>query len=307
MVYIKLEEDMDKFFIKNFSGIFKKILFVFYKKIGKIKVQKINNIEYILLPECNDKVLKKLNKISKVKCWTNLCVSNNLMENERFKSFVAKNNFNLMDGKWLFKNIVSQIIEYIVNLKNEKIEVQEISILCNKLDETIVEQIKEISQKVKLFNILTDNIKKFQKIEEQIQEKNGIIINVSNNYKKVLNKSNIIINYDFDESQINKCFFSKNGYFINLAENINIENKEFHGRNIVSYDVYMPLKYIEYQKKMDGFDNNILYESFIYKRTSYHNIRKILQKDNLKIFYLKDSNQKIIKIISPKTLDKIAN
>ena len=293
MIYIKLEENMDKFFIINAPKFFKKILFVIYKKIGKIKIKKIENFECIILPEINEKILKKLTKISKIKCFTNICVSNNLAKNENFKNFILKNNFNLLNGKWLFKNILYKIIEYIVDIKNEKIEAQEITILCNNLDETILEQIKDISQKAKIFNILTNNINQFEKLETQILEEFGIIINISNNYKKLAIKSGIVINYDFNENELNKCIFSKNKYLINLNDKLKIS--DFQGRCIIDYDIYMPQKYIDLQNQIEGFENNILYESFIYMRTSYKNIKKKINEDNIQIFYLKDSNEKIIK------------
>ena len=59
---------------------------------------------------------------------------------------------------------------------------------------------------------------------------------------------------------------------------------------------------------LEGFNSSILYESFIYKKTNYRNIKKELLEDDAKILYLKDCNGKIMtnpNFNLPKTLDKI--
>lgn len=266
-------------------------------------------MDYIILPELNDKVLKKLKSMINIRCIKNICVSDNLMENKKFTNFANDNSLKIMDGKWLFKNIVDQVVQYIVDIKNESLANYEIAFLCNKLDETILEKIRELCLKAKVCNILTNNIRQYQKFEEEIYQTSGIILNISNNYKRAMTKSNIIINFDFSVKDLEKCIFPKNGYIINIDRNIKIEKKEFSGRNIVFYEIDMPRKYMEYQEILNGFNSSILYESFIYKHTNYKNIKKELLEDDARILYLEDFNKKIIKnenLNLPKTLDKIS-
>ena len=75
--------------------------------------------------------------------------------------------------------------------------------LTNGISDTIVENIKDISGKVKILNIITEDEKKFRKIEKELYEEKGIILNMNNNYKKSLIKSDIIFNFDFSEEEIN--------------------------------------------------------------------------------------------------------
>lgn len=265
-------------------------------------------MDYIILPELNDKTLKKLKNMANIRCWRNICVSDNLREDDTFIKFAKENSLKIMDGKWLFKNMINQVMEYIINVKNEHLGNQEISILCNKLDETILEKIKELCMEVKICNILTNNLKQYQKLEEEIYKTNGIILNISNNYKRAMSKSNIIINFDFSNKYLEKCIFPKNAYMININKNIKIDKKDFNGRNIVSYEIDMPEKYLEYQENLTGFNSTILYESFIYKNTIYKNIKKELEEDGVKILYLQDFYDKIIQnqnLNLSKKLDKI--
>ena len=309
MVYIKLEDDMYKFIDNKYEKIpeiLKKIIYKLKYKNKNFISKKVQNGEYIVLPNVNKRLLGNLKKLSNIRCWKNICVSNNLMENYEFMNFANENLLNVMDGKWLLKNIVDQIVEYIADSRKEAINTYEVSILCNKLDDTIIEKIKEICQRVKTCNIITNNRKQYIKLEEEMYKEKGIILNISNNYKKAAEKSIIVINFDFDNRQIQNCILSSNSYIINV--NKNLEKNGFDGKNLISYKMNLPEKYSEYEKIFENFDTNTLYESFIYKHTNYNNIKKELVSDEVKIVYLKDSNDKIIKNLEDnlsKKLDKI--
>ena len=204
--------------------------------------------------------------------------------------------------------MIYQVLEYAVEAKNEILANQEIGILCNKLDDTIFEKIKEISSKVKVCNILTNNLKQYQKLEEELYQTNGIVLNSSNNYKKAVTKSGIIINFDFADKDLEKCIFPKNAQIINIRQNIKINKKDFSGKNIIFFKVNLPEKYLEYAQNLEGFNNTALYESFIYKNTNYRNIKKEIICDGVKVECLQDSDGNLLKIDKGnfvKTLDKI--
>ncbi len=310
LVYIKLEDNKDKFMQKyqNMPRTIQKILFRAKCKKGKFEIQKINDLECIVLPEINDRVLKRLKMFSNIRCWKNVCLSENLRQDAQFMHFVKDNFWNVMDGKWLFKNRLDEILEYAVEVRGGMMGNQEVSILCHHLDETIAEKIKEICVKVKVCNILTTQTKQFQKLEDEIYQTNGIVINVSKNYKKALAKSSVVLNLDFHCRDLAKCVWAKQVDIIQMKDSVLLEKKDFLGKNIVAFGIDMPEKYKEYAEKLDGFNACILYESFIYKRTSYRNIKKELLEDDARILYLQDSNHKIMKkpnLILPKALDKI--
>lgn len=309
VVYIKLENNMDKFMENsNLPKSIRKMSFKSKCRNGKFKIEKLENVDFIILPQWNQKVLRKLKNVANIRCWKNVCVSDNLRKEKEFIKFAKENNLKVMDGKWLFKNMVDQVLEYLVMAKDEVLVNQEITILCHTLDETIVEKIKEICVKVKICNILTNQTKQFQKLEEEVYQTNGIVLNVSKNYKRVACKSNIVINFDFPKRDFEKCIFAKTAYFINVGKNMQLDGKDLNQRNIIFLGIDMPEKYVEYLEVLEGFNSSILYESFIYKKTSYQNIKKELLGDDAKILYLKDSNQKLLtnsNLNLPKTLDKM--
>ena len=274
MVYIKLENDWDKF-MQNFNidlpKTMQKLIFKSKCRKGKFVIQKVENIEYIIIPEINDRLLNKLKIFANIRCWKNICVSDNLLENDSFLTFASKNALKIMDGRWLFKNISDQLVEFLAKANNETLENREISILCNQLDETIIEKIKEICQKVKKCNILTSDVKQYKKMETEIYDKYGVILNISTNYKKALLKSSIIINFDFSKRELEKrCIFAQNSTFINIKENTTLTKKYWNGQNITFYNIDIPKKYLMYKKKLGGFNQTILYESLIYKNHIFH-------------------------------------
>ena len=62
------------------------------------------------------------------------------------------------------KGNCSQIVEYITECRKENLNTYEVTILCNKLDDTIVEKVKEVCQIVKKCNVITNNQKQYKKL-----------------------------------------------------------------------------------------------------------------------------------------------
>jgi hypothetical protein len=186
-------------------------------------------------------------------------------------------------------------------------EYQEVSILSNKIDKIIANNIKLLAKKVRILNIVSNDSSKFRKIEKELYEENGIILNISNNYKKSLIKSNIILNYDFDEDELNKYIFPKKACIINFEKENKIYSKSFDGINAYFFDMNMPIKYIENSLFLNQFSSSVLYESFIYKNTIPDNIIKEIDEDNLKITFLEGKNGKIRKSEYINLAKKIAN
>ena len=121
-----------------------------------------------------------------------------------FLEELKKTNIEVIKGKWLYSVLTYEILEYIVKKEKFKKEDIVISILINHLtSDYIFEHLQKIVQEYKSVNIVTNNIGKFEKISN-ILEKEGIIINISNNKKKSLVRSKIILNIDFNTEQINQ-------------------------------------------------------------------------------------------------------
>lgn len=309
MIYIELEEN-NKIEIKDEKKGIKRRILEFLNKIksktGKIKEEKIEDKLLIKLPDIENKTLNNLSKYIKQNCICRVCISDELLEDEVFMEFIKKENLRIFNGKWLFKILSSRCVDYIVKNKNENLVTQEVAILSNKLDDIVVYTIRELAEKVKVIDILTKDPYKFRKIEQELYKK-GIIVNMSNNYKKSLLKSDIILNFDFSEIDFNNYALPQKACIINFENYINIKTKKFEGINISFVEITMPQKYLRYLVYFKKFNILNLYESFIFKNTNPNNIIREINADNVRITFLLGKNGKIRKNEYLKMSKKMVN
>lgn len=290
MLYLDLALNNDDLLEENEKKdikIIRKIKIFIRKHIIKIFDCEIDGKNVLVLSKINKSIYKKLKKIFLIDVTKNVCISDELYLNQEFKEFLKNEKINILDGKWLYKYLCLDIIKYIVDNKNEKMEEQEISILTNKNDGFIIGIIKELSENVHNINILTKDIKKFQKIKDEIYNQNGMILNVSNNYKKSSIRSRIILNFDFNQKEVEKINILRKSAIINFENRIKIEKNDFDG--IICNFCYINFSYRRYEKfykRLNHFSKLALYESFIYKNTYYKNILNEIKIDNVQIEFL---------------------
>jgi len=298
LIYITLANNMDEAIPekhKNNFKFLKKIMYFIRCKLGIVLGIKIDDKDLLILPEINKRVLRKIEKIIKIRCIKNICLSNALLKDEEFMVFVKRQAINILDGKWLFGYLIQKTVEYIVQNKKEELENQEVSMLANDINDNIIYNITEIAGKVKVTNIITTKQEKFKTLEKKISEEKGIILNINKNYKKGLAKSDIIINFDFEEGLLNKYVLPKKACIVNVKKEIRIASKSFEGINVSSYKIATPRKYTKYLRFFKDFSEEILYESFIYKKTSVENIVEEINNDGVCITYLEGTKDKIRK------------
>lgn len=305
MIYVKLEDKLDECDIK-FKFI-KKRIFYLRNKFSKLQEDKFENIVLITIPNMENYTLNKLSKYIKTRCINRVCLSDELMNNPVFMEFIKNENVKIFDGKWLFKHLIIECIEYISNNKKENIAYQEISILANKIDKIIIDNIAEVATKVKVLNIVTQNENLVRKLEKNLYEEKGIILNINNNYKKSLSKSDIIFNFDFSDEEFNKYNVFSKACIVNIDKEIKINSKGFSGINANFYEIQMPRKYLKNSIYLKNFNNSILYESYIYKNTSPSNIKSEIKNDDAKILFLNGKNGRIRKNEYTNLSKKIVN
>ena len=305
MLYIKLENEIEQR-NKNFKFIKNKI-YSFKHKFIKLKEEKIENGEILFLPDLEKNTYKKLSKYIKQRCISRVCISDELIENSNFIKFLNKEQVNFFDGKWLFKHMSLDVIKYVCKFKKENLTYQEVSILSNDIDRIIKQLILELAPQVRVLNLITQNENKFKKIEKELYNEHGIILNINNNYQKSLNRSDIILNFDFGEEEINKYNLNPKACIINFDGEINVKEKGFAGINVIFFDLIIPTKYVRESMYLKDFNNTVFYESLIYKKTSPENIRKQIENDKININFLNGKNGRIRKNEYLKLSKKIAN
>ena len=223
------------------------------------------------------KIAKRINKKLYDNNIENVVLSNYLEENEILKQKLYCQNINILDGRYLFYLLIPEIIEYILKRQKVKLQNGEVTLLINDFTQNNAKIITYIAQNVKRVNIVTNHSNKFKKIEDYLYNELGVILNITNNKSKSLSNANIIINIDFPEEIINKYEINSNAIIVNIFNEIKISAKKFNGININYYKACIPKEY-----QIDGFQNNLVYESSIYK-CSYENARKDIIANKIRI------------------------
>lgn len=223
------------------------------------------------------KIAKRINKKLYDNNIENVVLSNYLEENKILKQKLYCQNINILDGRYLFYLLIPEIIEYILKRQKVKLQNGEVTLLINDFTQNNAKIITYIAQNVKRVNIVTNHSNKFKKIEDYLYNELGVILNITNNKSKSLSNANLIINIDFPEEIINKYEINSNAIIVNIFNEIKIRAKKFNGININYYKACIPKEY-----QIDGFQNNLVYESSIYKY-SYENARKDIIANKIRI------------------------
>lgn len=305
MIYVKLENAIGKEG-KKIKLIYNKFYKMKYKFI-RLKEESVENGTLLILPNLEKYTYEKLSKYLNINGINNICLSEELMKNKTFIDFLKHKNINILDGKWLFRHMSFDVVKYVCDLKKEKINLQEVSILSNDIDRILKQIIFDLAPEVRVLNLITQNENKFKKIEKELYDEYGIILNINNNYQKSLVKNDIILNFDFEEDELNKYRINSTASIINFYNEINIKEKDFKGININFFELTIPMKYISESSYLKDFDNTIFYESLIYKKTSPENIINQIKKDKINIIYLNGKNGRIRKNEYLKLSKKMAN
>lgn len=207
IVYISKAKNIDEILNKWQ----KKLPLAIKKRIIKNKIyfeKQGENIEckVLFFEKTKDKVLENIGQNIRntiiANEYKNVVISNELKQN-----IIIQNNLkslNVLNGRWLFNYLLCDTINYILLKKNKEINKSEISILVNKTTDTNIQNILNIAQNVKVLNIVTENIAVFKQIEEKLYEEKGIMIRVTNNKKRTMIRSDIVVNLDFSEEELEK-------------------------------------------------------------------------------------------------------
>ena len=316
IIYIKKLDDYDE--IVNFKIklplLLKKIIFL-YKNIFNIITKKNSGFNIWILPFQDkisenklEKMIKKQIKKDKIAETTEMVVANNLIS-KNILDLLKKYNINYFNGNLIKKILLFKALDYINEIQKEELNKRNITILANENNEFNTYIIKNIALNSKTTKVVSKKIYQFKVLEEKLYDDYGIAIQFSNSYKKSLLKSEIIINLDFEEIEINEYNINHNAIIINTKNSLRIKSKLFHGIVVNSYRV----KFLRELKEMFSkenllhrYDNLILYESILnWKNKDYEKIAQKIEEDNIKIINLIGNNgiinKKEFKIMNEKS------
>ncbi len=210
----------------------------------------------------------------------------------------------ISDGRWLFKFLVIQILQYISSCQNIDIRELKVAFVTNDNNELISYYINELTRKSNKIKIITNHREKFHIIEEKLYYNKGVVLEISNNKRKGLQDIDVIFNFNFEEQILNKYKISDNAILINLKEKVNVNSKRFSGINIHSYEIDFGNRLMNLLGWTNDFEKTEIYESYLYRNDKIENIEKDIITDKVIIKSLIGSNGKIKEKEYQNILDK---
>lgn len=226
------------------------------------------------------KISKKIEKLSK-KEEIVVAMSENIMDNSELKKEIEDKNVHILDGRWIFKFFLFEIICYIAERENEKFETLNVAILIDEAQDIVFPQIAYIARSVKSLKIITPKSKRFTYMESKLYTDYGVAIQITNNKEKALANAKVIINYDFDEEMISKYELPSSGTIVNIKYKINADKLMFSGNVINYYKIKYSDKVLDAFDDRECFDDNVLYESLVYRSGGFSSVRKLFERDEV--------------------------
>lgn len=220
------------------SNIIKKI----FKKTELLQNTIIINqdIEKIKLRK-KIKIIKKINRILEMNKCKTVLLSKDIKKDEELVNLLYSNNINIIDGKTIFKMKMIEVLEYILKRKNISCNDAKIAIISNTINSFLKNNTMILAKKVKELTIATNKRKEFKKIDEVLCDE-GIIITITNNRKKGIIRSDVILNIDIPKEIINLYNIKDDAIIVNFEENVKIRKKRFAGVIIDGYKSRLDVK-----------------------------------------------------------------
>jgi len=270
---------------------FLKWLIYNYKKFAKIfTVKQVEDRKVVIIPTNStgkgiEKWIKYLCSVLYDNNLDTVVLSNSLKKVQGIKELLNSENINVLEGKVLKENLVVKLVEYIANEMNEDVKNLEITVLVNQNKKIYIQSILALAETTKNIKLVTNNVDDFKNLEQKMQELYGILIRVTNNKRKSLAKSSIIINLDFPEELVNKYAINPDAIIVNINNQIKIKSKQFSGINVHNMKLLIPKNYnTEFEKNSiyNDFEANEIYETSILNM-EFDEVQRKLFKDKVYI------------------------
>lgn len=287
--------------VKQFLGIIKKEQYdvgTVYKIPRNIKEKK------------QEKFIQKfINELKKVKIDT-VVFSEEIINSNLYEGIVdeiCKVNKGIVNGKRLMQYMNFDIFEYILKIQKEPMNKQDVFFMIKKDNNMDLQFLEPYIENCKTVNIVTNDMERFKKVQDNLYEKEDILISVSNNKNKALKKAKYIFNVNMNKSEMKKYKIDRNAIIINLKENVKIDDTSFEGININYFQISIPDDYIEKYEifcKENEFDTVKIYEAILLRKIQSQKAKSVMlsktdlkKRKNIEADIIKKDNVKITGLI----------
>lgn len=287
--------------VKQFLGIIKKEQYdvgTVYKIPRNIKEKKQEKF-----------IHKFINELKKVKIDT-VVFSEEIINSNLYEGIVdeiCKVNKRIVNGKRLMQYMNFDIFEYILKIQKEPMNKQDVFFMIKKDNNMDLQFLEPYIENCKTVNIVTNDMERFKKVQDNLYEKEDILISVSNNKNKALKKAKYIFNVNMNKSEMKKYKIDRNAIIINLKENVKIDDTSFEGININYFQISIPDDYIEKYEifcKENEFDTVKIYEAILLRKIQSQKAKSVMlsktdlkKRKNIEADIIKKDNVKITGLI----------
>ena len=236
------------------------------------------------------KCISKIKKLMKYQI-SQMVLAEELQQDETFMEGFQNNRkverkVHILDGKKLITYLIKEIVEYISNKQGRTLELEDVHVLVKQDNLQYRENITFLASYFKTLNIVTPSLKNYQKLAKQLEEKQDIILTVTNNRKKSLKRAKWVINFDLSAEEIKKYTINRMATIIYLTKEGIYEESGFEGLHIckAGIDVSQEVKdFFEKQNLLNQCPITVLYESTIQCQKSFKQVKEQMRKDQVKI------------------------
>lgn len=254
-------------------------------------------------------IQKFINELKKVKIDT-VVFSEEIINSNLYEGIVdeiCKVNKGIVNGKRLMQYMNFDIFEYILKIQKEPMNKQDVFFMIKKDNNMDLQFLEPYIENCKTVNIVTNDMERFKKVQDNLYEKEDILISVSNNKNKALKKAKYIFNVNMNKSEMKKYKIDRNAIIINLKENVKIDDTSFEGININYFQISIPDDYIEKYEvfcKENEFDIVKIYESILLRKIQSQKAKSVMlsktdlkKRKNIEADIIKKDNVKITGLI----------
>lgn len=287
--------------VKQFLGIIKK---------EQYDVGTVFKIPRNIKEKKQEKFIHKfINELKKVKIDT-VVFSEEIINSNLYEGIVdeiCKVNKGIVNGKRLMQYMNFDIFEYILKIQKEPMNKQDVFFMIKKDNNMDLQFLEPYIENCKTVNIVTNDMERFKKVQDNLYEKEDILISVSNNKNKALKKAKYIFNVNMNKSEMKKYKIDRNAIIINLKENVKIDDTSFEGININYFQISIPDDYIEKYEvfcKENEFDIVKIYESILLRKIQSQKAKSVMlsktdlkKRKNIEADIIKKDNVKITGLI----------
>ena len=238
-------------------------------------------------------IVPKIQKMMKKYKITDLILEDNLRQNIEFMKLLCQDEtiqkVSILNEKGMMPYLIKEMIEFILDKQGGKSELEDIYLLVQKENESYRENIRFLSSYFKTVNIITSCISQYQQFANKLEEKEDIILTVTNNKKKSLRKAKWIVNFDIPIEEMKKYTIYREATILYLEAQDVYQGNGFDGIHIcqAGIDISKEIKEdLEKKHLLGKCDLTILYESFLNKKQNFWNIKEQLKKDQVSVINL---------------------